>query len=114
MPTYLSAAQPGIGGQLKVEPADFVVEEIPLYPPSGQGQHLYLTIEKQGLSTYAAIKMIAAALRISPGAIGYAGLKDAQAVTRQTLSLDKVEAQAVHGLVFPNLKILQVAHHQTK
>jgi tRNA pseudouridine13 synthase len=85
---YLTADLPGIGGQLKAEPEDFFVEEIPLYLPSGEGQHVYVEIEKRDLSTFAAIKMIARALNISPGRIGYAGLKDARAITRQTLSID--------------------------
>lgn len=111
---YLTAGQPGIGGQLKTEPEDFFVEEIPLYHPSGQGQHVYVEIEKRGLSTYAAINILARALNISPGAIGYAGLKDAHAVTRQTLSIDRVTPEAVLALNLPNLKILHVNRHQNK
>ena len=69
---YLTTDQPGIGGQLKTEPEDFLVEEIPLYQPSGEGQHVYVEIEKRGLSTYVAVKKIARALKIPPAAIGYA------------------------------------------
>ena len=79
---YLTANQPGIGGRLKVEPEDFVVEEIPLYLPSGQGQHVYFEIEKRGLSTNSAKRKIAQALNISAHLIGYAGLKDAQGCIR--------------------------------
>ncbi|MBI1880483.1 MAG: tRNA pseudouridine(13) synthase TruD [Chloroflexi bacterium] len=111
---YLTADLPGIGGQLKVEPEDFFVEEIPLYSPAGQGQHVYVEIEKRGISTYVAIKMIARALNISPGDIGHAGLKDAQAVTRQTLSIDRVTPEAVTALNIPNIKILQVSQHHNK
>ena len=111
---YLTAGQPGIGGHLKTEPEDFVVEEIPLYLPSGKGQHVYVEIEKRGLSTYVAIKMMARALNISPESIGYAGLKDAQAVTRQMLSIDSVEPAAVEALNIPNLTILQVNRHINK
>ena len=74
---YLTADQPGIGGRLKVAPEDFVVEEIPLYLPGGQGQHVYAEIEKKGLSTYVAIKKIAQALNVPTNTVGYAGLKDA-------------------------------------
>ncbi|MCB0155324.1 MAG: tRNA pseudouridine(13) synthase TruD, partial [Anaerolineae bacterium] len=111
---YLTTAIPGIGGQLKSEPGDFFVEEIPLYLPTGQGQHVYITIEKTGLSTYTAIKMIAHALDIPAQAIGHAGLKDAQAVTRQMLSLDGVAPQAVEQLGWPNLKLLQITPHRNK
>lgn len=111
---YLTTDLPGIGGQLKTEPEDFFVEEIPLYPPAGQGQHVYVEIEKRGLSTYVAIKMIARALNISPGDIGHAGLKDAQAVTRQTLSIDRVTPEAVAALNIPHIKILRVNRHYNK
>ena len=88
---YLTADLPGIGGRIKVRNADFCVEEIPLYGPSGYGEHTYLTIEKDGLSTFRAVNHIARALGVDPGAVGYAGLKDAHAVTVQTLSVGNVD-----------------------
>jgi tRNA pseudouridine13 synthase len=111
---YLTANLPGIGGRLKAEPEDFFVEEVPLYSPVGQGQHVYVEIEKRGLATYVAIKMIARALNISSGAIGHAGLKDAHAITRQTLSIDRVTPEAVEALNLPNIKILRVNRHPNK
>ena len=111
---YLTANQPGIGGQLKTEPEDFLVEEMPLYQPSGEGQHVYAELEKRGLSTYVAVKKIARALKIPPVAIGYAGLKDAQAVTRQTISISNVTEQAVKSLNLPNIKILNINRHRNK
>lgn len=113
-PCYLTIDQPGIGGRIKVRPEDFFVEEIPLYSPVGEGQHVYATIEKIGLSTPAAVRKIARALGISPRIIGYAGLKDAQAITRQTISIDKVPPEAIEQLNFPNIKILDVARHRNK
>lgn len=111
---YLTADLPGIGGRIKAHPEDFIVEEVPLYLPCGEGQHVYATIEKRGLSTFAAIRNIARALDISPGNIGSAGLKDAHAVTRQTLSIDLASPEAVAALDVPNIKILQVARHKNK
>ncbi len=111
---YLPTAQPGIGGKIKTRPEDFYVEEIPLYQPSGQGQHIYIEIEKVGIPTYTAIKKIAHALNISPKSIGYAGQKDAQAVTRQTLSLDNVSTEAVAAIELPNIKILSSKRHNNK
>lgn len=111
---YLTADQPGIGGQLKATPEDFVVEEIPLYPALGEGRHVYATVEKRGLSTYAAIRAIAKALNISPRTIGHAGLKDTQAVTRQTLSIENVPPETVQALDLPKIKILGVCPHRNK
>jgi len=64
-PIYLTTDLPGIGGQLKVIPEDFIVEEMPRYPASGQGQHVFAVIEKRGISTYAAMRKIAQALKLS-------------------------------------------------
>ena len=111
---YLTADQIGIGGELKATPEDFFVEEIPLYNPSGQGQHIYAKIEKIGLSTPAAVRKIAQALGISHRSIGYAGLKDAQAVTRQILSIDNVSIEAVKALKLPNITVLEAARHKNK
>jgi len=111
---YLTAELPGIGGELKVTPEDFFVEEIPLYLPSGTGQHIYAEIEKRGQSTYAAVRNIAQALGISPRAIGHAGLKDAQAITRQTISIDRVTPEAVQALDLSNIKVLKVNRHRNK
>ena len=48
-PPLLTSDLPGIGGRIKQSPEDFEVEEIPAYEPSGQGEFLYLWIEKRDL-----------------------------------------------------------------
>ncbi len=112
---YLTDDLPGTGGQIKTNPEDFIVEEIPLYAPSGQGQHVYLTLEKTGMTTLQAINAIADALKISRREIGYAGLKDAQAVTRQTLSIGGgVTEEAVAALNIPGIRVLSVSRHTNK
>ncbi|MGZ3479586.1 MAG: tRNA pseudouridine(13) synthase TruD, partial [Myxococcaceae bacterium] len=47
----LTAGLPGTGGRFRATPEDFEVEELPAYLPSGQGEHLFLWIEKVGLDT---------------------------------------------------------------
>lgn len=47
---YLTPELPGVGGTLKAQPDDFVVEEIAAYEPSGAGEHLFLWLEKRDLS----------------------------------------------------------------
>ncbi len=111
---FLTDAYPGIGGRIKVEPEDFVVEEIPLYEPSGEGQHIYVRLEKRGLTTYQVVNAIARRLGVPAKAIGYAGLKDARAVTRQTISIDGVEPERVEKLRLPGVKILWVSRHRNK
>ena len=44
---YATQELPGIGGHLRAAPDSFIVEEIPLYQPSGAGQHLYVNIPRR-------------------------------------------------------------------
>lgn len=114
MSGYLTAGLPGTGGTLRQEPADFCVEEIPLYEPCGEGEHLYLTVEKTGLTTFQLISQLARALDCPEREIGYAGLKDARAVTRQTVSIPQRRPRDVAGLDLPGVKILAARSHRNK
>jgi tRNA pseudouridine13 synthase len=111
---YLSGEYPGIGGRLKVQADDFVVEEIPLYQPCGEGQHAYAFVEKRGLSTVAMVGRIARALGVPPDAVGYAGQKDTRAVTRQLISIDGVAPEQLQGLQLDGIQVLWAARHRNK
>ncbi len=84
---FLTAALPGLGGAFKILPEDFVVEELPVVVPCGEGEHLYLWIEKRGRDTPEVAQELARMLSVPPRDVGYAGLKDRQAVTRQWFSV---------------------------
>jgi len=114
MADFLTADLPGTGGILRQTPEDFAVEEIPLYPPCGEGEHLYLEVEKRGLTTHELVRQLARACRVREQEIGYAGLKDARALTRQQVSLQGVDAGAVAGLEIPGVRILSVSRHRNK
>jgi tRNA pseudouridine13 synthase len=76
-----------IDAQIGATPEDFVVDEIPLYAQSGAGEHLYARIEKRGYTTPAMVRAVTRAAGVDERDVGYAGLKDKHAVTRQWLSL---------------------------
>jgi tRNA pseudouridine13 synthase len=114
MPSYLTAALPGTGGTLRVEPEDFLVEEIPLYAACGEGEHLYLTVEKCGITTFDLLRQLARALHCPEREIGYAGLKDARAITRQTVSVPRRRPADVAGLKLPGIRILAARCHRNK
>ena len=84
---YLTGDLPGIGGQMRVLPEDFRVEERPLYLPCGEGEHLYVKITKRLLSTPDLVRKLSSVLGIKVQGIGTAGFKDARAVTTQLVSL---------------------------
>src|SRR5262245_13864190 len=85
--TFLTADVPGTGGRIKQRPEDFYVEEQPLYEPSGKGEHLYLCIEKCGQTTHDVVRRLSKLFNVRRSEIGYAGLKDKRAVTRQHFSV---------------------------
>ena len=72
---------------LKAVAEDFQVDEVLDIPLSGQGEHLWLWVEKRGLNTEEAARRLARAAGVSQRHISYAGLKDRQALTRQWFSL---------------------------
>src|SRR5271157_6205208 len=80
-PPLLTADLPGIGGRIKTVPEDFEVEEIPAYEPSGEGEFLYLWIEKRDMGAEYFARQVAKRLGIPPAEVGTAGLKDRRAVT---------------------------------
>lgn len=84
---YRTEGVPGIGGVLKQREDDFLVDELPLYPPSGQGEHLMLFVEKRGLSSSYMVGILAKHFGVRTGDIGYAGLKDKMAITRQHVTV---------------------------
>src|SRR4051812_44439139 len=104
----------GVGGRIKARDEDFFVQEIPLYEPSGQGEHVYCEIQKVGITTFQAIDRIAAALRVSSRDIGYAGLKDARAITRQIFSILGTTEQNVMDLHLPDMTVQWAARHGNK
>ncbi len=95
---YLTAAIPPLGGRIRSTPDDFCVEERPLYLPCGQGEHLYIRVTKRGLSTPDLLLRLSSQFRVRAQSIGVAGLKDAQAVTTQMISLQGVKEEVVAGL----------------
>jgi len=84
---FITQAIPGIGGVIKQRPEDFLVDEQPQYQPSGSGEHVYIFVQKRGLSTLEMVDIIAKHFRVPKHAIGYAGLKDKHAITRQVVSV---------------------------
>lgn len=101
----------GLGGVIRHVPEDFLVEEIPLIAPTGQGDHVIAQVEKRMLSTLDALLFLSKAAQVSERQIGYAGLKDARAVTRQYVSLPRRDARRVLALSGPRFRVLSAARH---
>ncbi|MCY2929502.1 MAG: tRNA pseudouridine(13) synthase TruD [Planctomycetota bacterium] len=111
---YLTSESPGIGGQIKECPEDFRVDEVPLYSPCGEGTHLYFRLTKAGIPTPAAIARIARYMNVNPADIGFAGLKDAQALTTQIMSLEHADERRLASLSDPAMTIEILGRHGNK
>jgi tRNA pseudouridine13 synthase len=96
------------------EPEDFVVDEIPLYAPSGEGGHTFVRIEKIDATTEEVARALARAAGVAPRDVGYAGRKDRRAVTRQWLSVPGLDPERALVLDLPRARVLEAARHPHK
>lgn len=111
---FLTGDLPGIGGTLKSVPEDFVVDEIPAYEPGGEGEHLFLRIEKRGVSAEQLTRHVAETLGVSQRDVGVAGLKDRQAVTRQFLSVPATCEDRIAAIETDSIRVLDAQRHRNK
>ena len=95
-------------------PERFVVEEIAAYEPVGEGEHTFLWLEKRGLGTMDAVRRLARLLDVDPRDVGYAGLKDRNAVTRQWISVPRVDPERARQVSEPDLAVLAATRHGNK
>lgn len=91
----------GIGGRIRSQVEDFSVDEIPLgyssieeftssslsRMPSRYENYAICLLEKRGIDTLQAANIIAQRLHLKEEELGYCGLKDAKAITRQLVSI---------------------------
>ncbi len=119
---WVTAELPGSGGILRPDPEDFLVDEVLPYAPSGEGDHLFVRFEKVGLNTPDAVARIVRAAglgngRRMPPEVGFAGLKDRHARTRQWMSLPcnpKAELPDLSEAESDDLKIIETIRHNHK
>jgi tRNA pseudouridine13 synthase len=103
---------------IRTTPEDFIVEEIPAYPASGKGEHLFITLRKTGRTTLDVVRELARAFGADQRGVGFAGMKDRHAITTQTVSIPVPMAVAVEPLVaalsLPGVEILDAKRHDNK
>jgi tRNA pseudouridine13 synthase len=115
LPRRRLLTSPPLGGTVKERAGDFLVEEQPLYEPSGEGEHLYLGVQKQDMPHSEMIEVLADHFGVSEAAIGFAGMKDKVAVTRQTVSIHLPGVEATpKALEHERLTVLWAKRHGNK
>ncbi|MDP1602422.1 MAG: tRNA pseudouridine(13) synthase TruD [Legionella sp.] len=108
--------KPAAVGSIKSSPDDFKVDEILGFELTGEGEHLFLLIEKRGLNTEELVKKIASVTGYSERDISYAGIKDRQAVTRQWLSIQcpGQEIADANALAGEGWRVIETKRHLKK
>lgn len=107
---------PPLLAELRREPGDFRVEEVLGFEPDGSGEHVLVWIEKTGANTDWVARQFARKLGLPPIAIGYAGLKDRHAITRQYLSvqLGRRAEPDWQALDIEGVRVLAATRHARK
>jgi tRNA pseudouridine13 synthase len=100
---------------IRRSPSDFCVSENLAIEFSGDGEHDYLWIEKTGANTQWVARQVARNAGVRSSDVGFAGMKDRHAVTRQWFSVPrKGEAVDWGAFACDGVEILEVARHQRK
>jgi tRNA pseudouridine13 synthase len=102
--------------QLKAVPEDFRVEEQLSFEPSGSGPHWLLRVEKRGANTRWVSAQIARMAGVPASDVGYAGLKDRQAVAVQWFSVPSLgtTAEFWNGVRTDEFKVLETRANSRK
>ena len=112
---YARGAAPAARAVLRQQPADFFVDEDCDIALSGSGEHLWCRIEKTGLNTQDAVQALSRATGVHPRQIGFAGMKDRHAVTRQWLSIAWPIARELPDLGgIDGIEVLEMGRHERK
>ena len=99
---------------MRSQPSDFIVDEEPLYPATGEGKHTFLRVEKTGRTTEQVASALARQAGVSAREVGYAGRKDRHAITRQWFSLPEVDPEAATEWELEGARVLEAARHPHK
>jgi tRNA pseudouridine13 synthase len=104
-----------VSGALRVEPADFIVEERLGFEPDGGEAHRLLLVEKIGANTLFVARALAARAGKPQGDVGFAGLKDRRAIARQWFSVPAArDAASFVGYTGEGFRVLGEHPHSRK
>jgi len=117
LPDWARALGPALfTGRIRTSPGDFVVTEVLDFEFSDDGEHDWLWVEKIGANTVWVAEQLASHASISARDVGYAGLKDRHAVTRQWFSVRRPSAEGTDWAAFKTdgVTILEQKLHRRK
>ncbi|MCP3850128.1 MAG: tRNA pseudouridine(13) synthase TruD [Gammaproteobacteria bacterium] len=102
--------------QFKVKSSDFIVREQLSFEPEGEGTHAFLYIEKINTNTEWLARQLARFVGVEAKEIGYAGLKDRNAVTSQwfSVNLEIIKEPNWDDFQLEGVRILKKTLHRKK
>jgi tRNA pseudouridine13 synthase len=110
----VSAEIPGIDLRLREQLEDFQVEELPSFEPSGEGEHLFLKLEKRGRSTPDVARYLARRFQVEIKDVGWAGRKDTRAVTLQWFSVRGAACAGLEDWPEQDLRLIEATRNDRK
>lgn len=96
------------------DPEDFRVDELPLYPPAGEGGHTFVRVEKRLRTTEEVARALAREAGVRPRDVGFAGRKDRVAVATQWFSVPGLDPERAAGFAAPGVRVIEAARHPHK
>ena len=122
-PTQLSSVhwhhvygKPDGAGLFKRHPEDFIVTEQLGYSPLGQGEHIYVWLQKQNLNTAFVAEQLAKHAKVPLRNVSYAGRKDKYALTNQWFGVHLPGNKEVNwnDLALEGATVLSAQRHNKK
>ncbi|WP_235015274.1 tRNA pseudouridine(13) synthase TruD [Oceanicoccus sp. KOV_DT_Chl] len=115
-PLAYANGRPELMAIIRQQPADFRVEEILGFEPEGEGEHVFLWVEKTALNTQQVADALAKLANVAARQVSFSGMKDKNAITRQWFSVhlpgaDNIDWQAINS---PQIKLLTSTRHLRK
>lgn len=101
-------------GDYKCQIDDFQVIENLGFEPLGEGEHVFIFIEKNNLNTESVVRILAKKLAMKASMIGYSGLKDKYAITSQWLSFPWPIKSALPSLTDVPFSVKKIVRHNKK
>ena len=105
---------PQVRGRLRSRPEDFDVTELLGFEPGDEGPHALVQVEKREATTLEVVDALARHARCRRRDVGYSGLKDRHAVTRQWLSLPFADGVDWAAFETPRWRIVQARRNPRK
>lgn len=104
----------GIGGTIRQQIEDFVVEERTNRIESTNGKYLIIELTKRNWDMHHLIRDLSRILRISQSRFGFAGTKDKRALTKQKISIWDVSEEDIARLRLKDVELKLIGRSNKK